>query len=259
MTNNINLNKKTILVMGAAGQIGQAIVKAALLAGANVVALDQDTNQLEQIQTEHEERLYRVVVDMTDRASISRALDMAHDKLGNIDGAVNSAYPRNKNYGRSLFEVEYEDFCQNLSSHLGGYFLFMQMCASYAILHGRPFALVNLSSIYGSMAPRFEIYEGTAMTMPVEYAGIKAGLEHITRYVNAYMKGRNGLFRANCISPGGIMTGQDPCFVKNYERHCLRKGLLVGDDVVGSVIFLLSEASRYIAGQNIIVDDGFSI
>jgi NAD(P)-dependent dehydrogenase (short-subunit alcohol dehydrogenase family) len=109
------------------------------------------------------------------------------------------------------------------------------------------------------MAPRFDVYSDTAMTMPVEYAAIKAGLEHITRYVNAYMKGRKASFRANCVSPGGILAGQDEKFLARYGEHCLSKGMLDAADVTGAIVFLLSDDSRYLAGQNLIVDDGFSI
>lgn len=116
---------------------------------------------------------------------------------------------------------------------------------------------MNLSSIYGSIAPRFEVYEGTAMTMPVEYAAIKSSLQHLTRYVNAYMKGT--AFRANCVSPGGILAGQDPRFLERYGRFTMRKGMLDAQDVVGAVLYALSDASRYMVGQNIVVDDGFSL
>ena len=109
------------------------------------------------------------------------------------------------------------------------------------------------------MAPRFDVYDGTAMTMPVEYAAIKAGLEHMTRYINAYMKGRGGTFRANCVSPGGIKDGQDERFLVSYRGHCVSKGMLDASDVTNSIVFLLSDQSRYVAGQNLIVDDGFSI
>jgi NAD(P)-dependent dehydrogenase (short-subunit alcohol dehydrogenase family) len=135
----------------------------------------------------------------------------------------------------------------------------MQACAHYAQEHGHPFSLVNLSSIYGSMAPRFDVYAGTMMTMPVEYAAIKASIEHMTRYVNAYMKGRGTAFRANCVSPGGVLAGQDQQFLSRYGEHCLSKGMLDPEDVAGVIVFLLSDAARHVVGQNVIVDDGFSI
>lgn len=262
MSTAFPLDNKTIVVMGAGGRIGQDIVKAALAAGGNVVALDSQPDGLDTMRVALSaggRGLFTSVVDMTDRASIERALANAETEFGGIDGAVNTAYPRNARYGRHFFDVDYADFCENTGLHMGGYFLFMQSCARYALDRQHPFSLVNMSSIYGSMPPRFEVYHGTAMTMPVEYAAIKAGLEHMTRYVNAYMKGRQANFRANCVSPGGILAGQDEQFLARYGEHCLNKGMLDATDVTGAIVFLLSDASRFVVGQNLIVDDGFSI
>jgi NAD(P)-dependent dehydrogenase (short-subunit alcohol dehydrogenase family) len=259
MNTPLLLQGKAVLVVGAAGRIGRIIVNAVLSAGGRVVALDTDSAGLQALTDAHSaDTLYCASLDMADRASIDRALADAHDRFGAVDGAVNTAYPRNPRYGRHFFDVEYADFCENTGLHMGGYFLFMQACARYALERGQTFSLVNLSSIYGSMAPRFDVYAGTAMTMPVEYAAIKAGLEHMTRYVNAYMKGRGAAFRANCVSPGGILAGQDAQFLARYGEHCLSTGMLDAQDVTGAIVFLLSDAARHVVGQNLIVDDGFS-
>ena len=133
----------------------------------------------------------------------------------------------------------------------------MQQCAKYALKTQAKFSLVNMSSIYGVMAPRFEIYAGTKMTMPVEYAAIKSALQHLGSYVSAYTKGTK--FRVNCVSPGGILAGQDQAFLGRYNSHCRDKGMLEPKDILGAVLFLLSDASEYVCGQNIIVDDSFSV
>ncbi|MCU7373350.1 oxidoreductase [Paucibacter sp. O1-1] len=259
MNSPLPLQAKTILVVGAAGRIGRIIVDAVLSVGGRAVALDTDAAGLRSLAEAHGTgALDCATVDMADRTSIDRALADAHDRFGAVDGAVNTAYPRNARYGRHFFDVEYTDFCENTGLHMGGYFLFMQACARYALERRQPFSLVNLSSIYGSIAPRFDVYAGTAMTMPVEYAAIKAGIEHMTRYVNAYMKGRGAAFRANCVSPGGILAGQDEQFLARYGEHCLSKGMLDAQDVTGAIVFLLSDAARHVVGQNFIVDDGFS-
>lgn len=255
----MTLNGKTILVVGAAGRIGQEIVSAVLQAGAKVMAVDQSEQALDALQRRcpDRSRLSLQTGDITDAKSVSGLLAAAVDHFGSLDGAVNAAYPRNANYGRPFLDVTYADFCENLSLHLGGYFLFMQQCARHAIEKRIPFSLVSLSSIYGVMAPRFDIYTGTRMTMPVEYAAIKSGLIHLTRYASAYAKGSR--FRANCVSPGGILAGQDADFLDRYNAHCRVKGMLEARDAVGAVVFLLSDAAEFIVGQNITVDDGFSL
>lgn len=255
----MNLNGKTFIVVGAAGRLGKAIVDAALDCGANIVAVDQSKKALKDIKVKQSDNknFFAVEGDITQASSIQRIIETAVENFGSLDGAVNTAYPRNENYGRSFFDVTYEDFCENLSLHLGGYFLFMQQCAKYALAKQVKFSLVNMSSIYGAMAPRFEVYAGTPMTMPVEYAAIKSGLQHIGSYVSAYTKGSK--FRVNCVSPGGILAGQDQAFLDRYNSYCRDKGMLEPNDIVGTIVFLLSDASEYVCGQNIIVDDAFRV
>lgn len=255
----MNLNGKTFIVVGAAGRLGKAMVDAALDCGANIVAVDQSKKALQEIKVKQSDNknFFAVEGDITQASSIQRIIETAVENFGSLDGAVNTAYPRNENYGRSFFDVTYEDFCENLTLHLGGYFLFMQQCAKYALVEQKNFSLVNMSSIYGVMAPRFDVYAGTAMTMPVEYAAIKSGLQHLGSYVSAYTKGSK--FRVNCVSPGGILAGQDQAFLDRYNSYCRDKGMLEPNDIVGTILFLLSDASEYVCGQNLIVDDGFSI
>lgn len=155
-----------------------------------------------------------------------------------------------------FFDVEYEDFIQNLSLNLGGYFLTSQCFSKYfkKQSYGN---IINISSIYGVVAPKFEVYENTSMTMPVEYAAIKSGLIHLTKYMAKYFKGMN--IRVNALSPGGILDKQPESFLEKYKEKCLNKGMLENSDLKGTLVYLLSDMSKYVNGQNIIVDDGFSL
>ena len=117
--------------------------------------------------------------------------------------------------------------------------------------------LLHISSIQGSSSPKFDHYEGTDMVSPIEYSAIKAGVISITRYLAKYCKNQN--IRVNCISPGGISDNQPESFQKKYRSSCCNKGLLDSGDIAGALIFLLSEQSKYVTGQNIIVDDGWSL
>ena len=106
-------------------------------------------------------------------------------------------------------------------------------------------------------APKFEHYKNTKMISPVEYSAIKSGIISITKYLAKYYK-KKGL-RINCVSPGGIYSGQPKNFIKKYKNSCNSKGLLEGKDVSNLIKFLLSEDSKYITGQNLIIDDGWSL
>jgi len=117
--------------------------------------------------------------------------------------------------------------------------------------------LVHISSIQGVTTPKFDQYEGTQMNSPIEYSAIKSGVIAVTKYLAKYYKNRN--IRVNCLSPGGIQDGQPEIFLENYAKNCNSKGMLDSDDLTGALIFLLSDSSQFINGQNIIVDDGWTL
>ena len=95
------------------------------------------------------------------------------------------------------------------------------------------------------------------MNSPVEYSAIKSGVISITKYLAKYYAGQN--IRVNCVSPGGILDGQPNLFLERYRSSCNNKGMLESNDIVGAIVFLLSDASMFITGQNIVVDDGWSL
>jgi NAD(P)-dependent dehydrogenase (short-subunit alcohol dehydrogenase family) len=253
------LLNKTILIAGAAGVLGMELVHTLISAKANVIALDVNEKAMRKLVSQYNDnsQFTFLIGDLSDVAFLDKAIAHALNCYGTVHGAVNTTYPRNKNYGRVFEEVTYQDFCANMSMHVGLYFLFMQQTVKYSINNNVDFSLVNLSSIYGSKAPHFDIYENTNMTMPVEYSAIKSAINHLTSYVAAYTKKTS--FRVNCVSPGGIFANQDPHFIKNYSKFCKQKGMLNPSDIVPTILFLLSDASKHIVGQNLIVDDGFSI
>ena len=256
----LSLENKLVVVTGGAGLLGRSFVRAIAGAGGRAVIADVNLDGARKFAAELENEFPAQVIaaslDVNKKESISTLIVDLQERFGKIDAVVNNAYPRNKNYGRKLEDVTHDDFCENLNLHVGGYFLVaQQFCMAFkAQGHGN---LINMSSIYGSMAPRFEVYEGTSMTMPVEYAAIKSAIVHLTRYFAQYFKGTG--IRVNCLSPGGILANQPGEFLAAYNRHCASKGMLTAEDVVGALLFLLSDESRYMTGQNLFVDDGFSI
>jgi len=254
------LNKKVVIVTGGAGYLGRSFVQAITEHGGIAVIADIDMDASKRLKAEivvnYPEQVELAKLDITDKNSICDLIDNVKNKYGRIDAVVNNAYPRNANYGNKLEEVTYADFCENTSMHLGGYFLVAQQFALFFRNEGGG-NIVNMASIYGTMAPRFGVYDGTAMTMPVEYAAIKASIFQLTRYFAQYFKGEN--IRVNCLSPGGILDKQPETFLKAYNSYCNEKGMLDPEDMAGPLVFLLSDASKYITAQNLIVDDGFSL
>lgn len=263
MSNNnpCDLNNAVVVITGGAGLLGQTFVRAVVQQGGRPVVADIRLGAAEQVAAQINdelgaERVSAVEIDITSKSSLQRAISHLQARYGQIDALVNNAYPRNKHYGRKFEDVEYADFCENLNLHLGGYFLASQQFAQFFKGQGHG-NIITISSIYGVIAPRFEIYADTPMTMPVEYAAIKSALIHLNEYMLKYFQGTG--IRFNCISPGGIFDSQPEPFLKKYAAYAQSKGMLDPTDIAGTLTFLLSDQSRFINGQNIVVDDGWSI
>jgi NAD(P)-dependent dehydrogenase (short-subunit alcohol dehydrogenase family) len=254
------LKDKVVVVTGGAGTLGRAFSAAIVRNGGTVVVADRDIDAAESVaealRGEGPGAAHAVPIDITVADSIDSAISALLERHGKVDAVVNNAYPRNPRYGRKMEDVAFSDFCDNVGMHLGGYFLVAQRFAAAFKVQGHG-NIINMSSIYGVVAPRFEVYESTPMTMPVEYAAIKAGVLHLTRYFAQYLKGTG--IRVNAISPGGILDKQPQAFLDKYNALCATKGMLDKDDITGTLVFLLSEASAYVNGQNIVVDDGFTL
>ncbi len=255
-----NLQGRVVVITGGAGLLGRTFARAVARQGGRAVIADIRLEAAENAANDLNKELGTECVsalemDITSKSSLQQAISFLKSKFGQIDALVNNAYPRNKHYGRKFEDVEYADFCENLNLHLGGYFLASQQFANFFKQQGHG-NIVTISSIYGVIAPRFDIYADTQMTMPVEYAAIKSALIHLNAYMLKYFQGSG--IRFNCISPGGIFDSQPESFLKKYANHSQSKGMLDPVDIAGTLVFLLSDQSQYINGQNIIVDDGWS-
>ena len=256
------LKDRIVVVAGGAGLIGREFVRSIVGHGGIAAIGDMNGRAAKGLINElgggkpHNKAVY-FKLDITSKDSLAAMISHLHGKFGKIDALVNSAYPKKGKYGKcKLEEVTYKDFCRNLAAHLGGYFLASQQFAAYFKKQGHG-SIVNMASVYGVVAPRFSIYEGTAMTMPVEYAAIKSAIIHLTRYFAQYYKGAN--IRVNSISPGGVLDGQSDAFLTRYKNFAASKGMLDAGDLQGTLLYLLSDMSKYVNGQNIVVDDGWTL
>lgn len=255
------LSNQVIVITGGAGLIGQEFVKAVVEQDGIAIIADINEELGRQVKNDLSRELATnnidfIELDITSKRSLQDCIKYVTSKYNRIDALVNNAYPRNKSYGKHFFDVTYDDFVENVGLNLGGYFITSQCFAGYFRQQGHG-NIINISSIYGIVAPTFELYDSTTMTMPVEYAAIKSGLIHLTKYMAKYFKGMN--IRVNAISPGGIFDGQPQQFLEAYKNECLNKGMLDKGDLNGTLVYLLSEMSSYVNGQNIVVDDGFTV
>jgi len=248
--NIFSCKNKVAVVAGGNGLLGKEIVKALADFDAKVYIADlieEDSSTPSQAGF--------VDLDISNGDSVSSAFEKVFNEEGQLDIFVNCAYPRTKAWGNTLENVDFDSWKEHLNSHLGGYFLASREAAD-RMKRTRGGSIINFSSIYGVVAPDFSIYQGTTMTMPVEYAAIKSGVIGVTQYLATYYGDFN--VRANVISPGGIFDGQPEQFVEKYSQKTPLGRMGKPDEIIGAVVFLASNASSYVTGQNLLVDGGWT-
>ena len=250
-------NQKTIIITGACGIIGSGILKGLISDQYNLILVDNNRNKIEELSKKIiSKKIIFVEANILKKHEIDLCIKKGLDKFGKIDVAIHAAYPKSKGWG-TKFENLQEDFLmEDIKNQLGSAIIFSQRIIDCFLKQGYG-NLIHISSIQGISQPKFDHYKGTDMVSPIEYSAIKSGIISITKYLSKYYKKRN--LRVNCISPGGIANKQPNIFIENYNNSCNSKGLLDSEDLIGLITFLISDKSKYINGQNIIIDDGWSL
>jgi NAD(P)-dependent dehydrogenase (short-subunit alcohol dehydrogenase family) len=244
---NNNLRNKIIIVTGGNGLLGREIISKIVSNGGFCINVDINHDTSEDLTT--------IKCDITNTQSIDDCLKLVLNKYEKIDGLVNNAYPRTADWGVKFEHIEYHSWQKNIEFQLNSYFYFTQQVAK-CMTEQKSGSIINMASVYGIVGPDFTVYEGTSMTTPAAYSAIKGGLINFTRYLASYL-GKHKI-RVNTISPGGIFDNQNPVFVENYNKKVPMGRMGLPEDISPAVVFLLSEDSKYITGQNIAIDGGWT-
>lgn len=240
------LKDKVIIVTGGSGLLGKAFINELKQEGAITINAD--------ISVSTDLALGNYRVDITKAEDISNAVEEIFQYFGRIDGLVNNAYPRTKDWGAKFEDIKPESWSLNVEMQMNSYFVFCQEVLKKMDLQASG-SIVNIASIYGVVGNDFSVYEGTSMTSAAAYSAIKGGIINFTRFLASYY-GKRGI-RVNTVSPGGIFDHQNPIFVDNYNKKVPMGRMGNPEDIAPSVAFLLSEKSQYITGHNLIVDGGW--
>ncbi len=250
-----NLAGKVVLLTGGAGIYGRGLAADLAAAGATLIIASRDVNKLEVVASEENAKGGCVVAEGFDQGSETSIIDLLGritDRFGRIDGLVNNAVARPMG-GDVPFLESWE---ASMRINATGVVLMHQHFGEAMAKQGSG-SIVNVGSIYGMVGPHLEFYEGTSMPTPrPDYYFHKSGMINLSRYY-AGIFGSKGV-RVNCLSPGGFFTGQPEPFVTRYNEQTYLNRMGDESDLGGAVIFLLSEAARYITGVNLPVDGGFT-
>ena len=251
------LTGKTVVVTGGAGLLGQSIVTALAQFEARVIIVDTNKSKSEALASVLKKQGLKVEyykLNLTDIKNLKGNIKKLIKTKGLLDGWINSAYPRTKDWNTKVEKLRATSWQKNVDMQMNSYALSSIYAAE--AMKKRGGSIINLSSIYGLVAPDFNIYEQTPMTMPAAYAAIKGGIISFSRYLAAYF-GRYNI-RVNTVCPGGILEDQNPNFVKRYSAKTCLKRMAQSQEIASVVAFLASDASSYITGAAIPVDGGWT-
>ena len=269
-----SLEGKTAVLTGASGFLGRTFALALLANGARVVALGRS----ERLQTEAKnwanefgaDKISVKQIDMYDTAALNDLCDAIAAEEKTIDVLINNAHELGASTGfnvpeGSLEQASFEHWMKNLQ---GGVYWAVQTTQRLGVRmkEAKRGSIVNIATMYATVAPRPQLYEGTSSLNPPGYSASKAALAAFTRYTASFW-GTSGV-RANCISPGPFSNTEDVAgenavaedspFVTKLKGYTVLNRIGRPIELCGALLFLASDASTYVTGQNLIVDGGWT-
>jgi len=252
-----DLTGKVAIVTGGCGHLGGALCRALAEAGASVIVTSRDAGKAAELAATLPKASRAahlgVALDHMDPASIETAFDQAASHLGRVDILVNNAH---EPLGLDWTSVTPEAFTRQLANATG-YFLLAKRLRDHAVAAKRPASLVLLGSMYGLVGSYPDAYADLSAASPVAYHALKGGVLQMARHLAVYWAQDN--VRVNCLSPGPFPSERAPAELvgRLSEKSPLRR-MGRPEELKGAVVFLASDASTYVTGQNLVVDGGWT-
>jgi len=264
---------KVVIITGALGQLGSNYAKAFLERGSKVACFEYAVPDHEKIQKimgkwADDPNFKTYKVDITKKEDLNKALDEMEKEWGAPDVCVNNAGLDTQPSAPPEVSGPFENFPEEVfrevtEVNLVGTFLVDQTVGSRMAKAGKGGSIINIGSIYGMLSPVQDIYAykkemtGIPFIKPVAYSASKSGVYNLTRYCATYWA-KQGI-RVNTFTPSGVWRDtQDEYFHKNYEARIPIGRMAREDEYNGAIIFLASDASKYMTGSNVIMDGGWT-
>ena len=259
----INIQNKLAVITGAGGYIGSAIADALAKAGCMIIAIDSSKSNLSKLKIKitkkYNTNIKTICVDLSNEKNIKKVkLEISKD-FNKIDILINSigmvGNPKIKGWNVPFEKQLMHPWKKAMDINLTSIFFIIQALKTL-LEKGSTASIINISSIYGTFVPDFDIYKNTNLNNPAAYSISKAGLSYMTKWLAAAMAPK---IRVNTISPGGIYRNHNKNFERKYSNKTLLGRMGKEEDIIGPILFLASDMSSYVTGQNIFVDGGWSI
>jgi NAD(P)-dependent dehydrogenase (short-subunit alcohol dehydrogenase family) len=266
-----DLSGRVAIITGGAGMLGMRHAQTIAEAGGRVVIADlpdaSPQQAAQRIATDFNVETLGVAVNITNKNQVEGLVSETLKKFGRIDILINNAALTVKGGGLSAKEyfAPFEEYPLDLwekalQVNLTGAFLCCQSVGKVMVTQ-KTGVILNIASDVGNISPDHRIYEGAVnphtlepFNTPIAYATTKAGIINFTRYLATYWAEKG--IRVNCISPGGVYADHDPKFVSQLASRIPLGRMAHADEYRGAILFLVSDASSYMTGANLIVDGG---
>lgn len=263
------LDGRVAVITGAAGLLGKGYCHTLSAAGARVVAADilgEAASRLaDEVARKSGVEAYGVRIDVSDPDSVRATINTVLQRFGRVDILVNNAALDPKfdashagQHGNRFEDLPFEAWQQALAVNVTGMYLCAQAVAKPMLQAGRG-VIVNVSSTYGLVGPDQRLYQREGQPpqyKPVTYTVSKAAALGLTRYLATYFAGTG--IRVNTLTPGGVFAGHDEEFVRRYSAKTVLGRMAEKDEMNGALLFLVSDASSYMTGANLVVDGGWT-
>ena len=243
-------------VTGSSGHIGQALTKELLGRGFSVLGIDQSPHSGNQ-----DKGFSYISLDLSNTKELERAIsELPKPQRGLIHLAALTGPIILDGWGGTLEAQSLEIWEKAFSVNLTSAFLLAREAVKIAMdptpQAGSVFSIVFASSIYGTLGPNPSLYKDSEMKNPAAYGASKAALESLARYISSTYGGK---VRANSVAAGGVLRNQTPDFIDEYSRRTPIGRMATEEDILKVVLFLLTDESRYVFGQTIYADGGFTL
>jgi NAD(P)-dependent dehydrogenase (short-subunit alcohol dehydrogenase family) len=261
-----SLKGKNAIVTGAAGILGRRFCIGLAEFGANValVDLDQDAVNIfaRELSDGYGVKAVGIACDISSPESVRNMVAKSVTELGEVNILHNNAAGKSNDldaFFAPFEEYSLEQWREIMSVNIDGMFLVAQAVGKQMVMQGKGGSIIQTASIYGIMAPDHRIYEGSfymgrQINTPAVYSASKAAVVGLTKYLATYWSEKG--IRVNTLTPGGVESGQNEDFKRNYSARIPLGRMANRDEMVGALIYLASDASSYVTGHNLVIDGG---
>jgi len=267
------LKNKVAIITGGTGLLGSQYARTLASAGANIILVDLNEDicqeRASELEGEFGRRMLGIKADISKKEEVQIMIQKAEVTFGKVDILINNAAFNCPAESKGSNFVDFSEYPlelweKSLGVNLTGTFLCSQEVIKSMVKNNIRGSIINVSSTYGIVSPDQKLYDSIRhpednsikFIKPADYSTTKSGILNFTRYL-ASLYGNKGI-RVNSFTPGGVWDNQDQKFVEEYEKRTPLGKMANREDYNGAILFLASDASKYMTGANLVVDGGWT-